>query len=197
VAETRKIRNQRYKVKRIYSPWKQKLLLLLLGGVAVIMSGSAKRFGRMLKTIPEALRELDKRYLNQLIREFYRDRLVDAIDVSDEETKIVLTEKGKLRAMQFKIDDIQLKIPNRWDRKWRIVVFDIPEKKRQARDALRSKLQQLGFYKLQKSALVFPFECEDEINFIVEIFQVRQHVHYGVLTRITNEAELIKRFELY
>lgn len=192
-----KIRKVRYKVKRIYSPWKQKLLLLLLGGVIIGMSGSSKRFGRMSRSIPAVFKELDRRYLNKLIREFYRDRLVDMIDVADDETKVVLTEKGKLQAMQFKVDDMEIKKPKLWDGKWRIVVFDVPEKIRAARDALRMKLRELGFYELQKSVFVYPFECRDEIDFIAEVFDIRSRIRYGRLEHITNEAELIKYFDLY
>lgn len=192
-----KMRKVRYKVKRIYSPWKQKLLLLLLGGVVMTLSGSPKRFGRMAQSIPDVFKELDRRYLNRLINEFYHDRLVDMVDISDEETRVVLSEKGKLRAIQFKIDDMEIKKPKKWDGKWRIVMFDIPEKIRNARDALRHKLRELGFYELQKSVLVYPFECRDEIDFIAEVFNIRQHVRYGRLEHITNEAELIKHFDLY
>ena len=146
--------------------------------------------------MPDEFKKIDKEYLKQLIREFRRDRLVDMVDISDEETKIVLTEKGKLRAMQFKIDEVKIQEPKSWDGKWRIVAFDITEKRKNAWDALRSKLKELGFYELQKSVFIYPFECRDEIDFIVEIFQIRPHVRYGHLTNITNEAELKEHFDL-
>ena len=92
-----KIRKVRYKVKRIYSPWKKKLLLLLLGGVVVTMAGSTKRFGRIGRSIPGAFKELDKRYFNRLIQEFYRDRLVDMIDIADEETRVVKIGRASCR----------------------------------------------------------------------------------------------------
>ena len=118
-------------------------------------------------------------------------------DLSDDETQIVLTEKGKLHAIRFKIDDMQIAKPKKWDRKWRIVVFDIPEKRRNARDALRRKLRELDFYELQKSVFIHPFECRDEIDFIAEVFQIRPHLRYGILENITNEAELVKHFKLH
>ena len=51
--------------------------------------------------------------------------------------------------------------------------FDIPEKLKRAREVLRDKLKDIGFIELQKSVFAHPFECEDEINFIVEVFQIR------------------------
>ena len=41
---------------------------------------------------------------------------------------MVLTDKGKNKAITFKIDSMEIKKPKQWDNKWRIVLFDIPEK---------------------------------------------------------------------
>lgn len=38
-----------------------------------------------------------------------------------------------------------------WDGKWRIIIFDIPEKNRQIRNLLRYRLKEWGFIKWQKS----------------------------------------------
>ena len=48
--------------------------------------------------------------------------------------------------------------------------FDIPERFKKQGEALRNKLRELGFAKLQESVFIYPYECEDEINFIVEVF---------------------------
>ena len=59
-----------------------------------------------------------------------------------------------------------------WDKKWRLVIFDIPEKKKPAREALREKLKDLGFAKLQDSVWVTPFPCENEIKLIKLVFNL-------------------------
>jgi len=84
----------------------------------------------------------------------------------------------------------------KWDGQWRMVIFDIPEDLRKARDALRSKLKELGFCELQKSVFVFPYECKDEIDFIVEFFGVREYVRYGILRSIDNDPHLRRIFHL-
>lgn len=191
-----KLRKTRYKVKRIYSPWKKKLLLALLGGLLAGATHSTRTVMKFWSSLPGELKKIDREYLRQLIAEFYRDRLVDMIDISNEETKIVLTERGKLRAVQFKIDEIEIKKPRKWDGKWRLVIFDIPEKFKKARNALRLKLKNLGFIKLQKSVFVFPYECQDEIDFLVEFFRIRSYTRYIRVEHITNEAELRQYFNL-
>jgi len=191
-----KIRKTRYKTKRIYSPWKKKLLLFLLGVLTAGAARSPRKINMLWSSLPKEFKKIDRKYLSQLIQEFYRDRLVDMIDTSDEETQIVITEHGKLHAMRFKIDDMKFLPPKYWDGKWRIVVFDIPEKMRKARNELRHKLKNLGFYELQKSVLVFPYDCKSEVDFLVEFFRVRSYVRYGCLESITNEAELKQHFDL-
>lgn len=45
---------------------------------------------------------------------------------------------------------------NKWDNKWRILIFDIEEKSRIIRDLLRKKLKELGFAQWQESVYVTP-----------------------------------------
>ena len=52
----------------------------------------------------------------------------------------------------------------RWDGRWRIVIFDILEKKRKTREALRKKLLSLGFGMWQRSVYITPHDVQEEIN---------------------------------
>ena len=70
------------------------------------------------------------------------------------------------------------------------MIFDIPEKKRPARDALRQEMKKLGFLELQKSVWVFPYECRNAIDFLVELFEIRNHVRYLVVSEMTYDADL-------
>lgn len=51
-----------------------------------------------------------------------------------------------------------------WDRKWRVVIFDIEEKEKRARNALRQKLISLGFGELQKSVYITPLDVLSDIK---------------------------------
>ena len=86
--------------------------------------------------------------------------------------------------------------PRRWDGYWRIVIFDIPEKRRRGREALRNKLKQLGFYQLQKSCFVHPFDCKSEIDFVSELFEVSPYVNFILAKEIEGQTLLRKRFGL-
>ena len=91
---------------------------------------------------------------------------------------------------------MKIKKPAKWDGEWRIVIFDIPEKFKQAREVLRIKLKELGFLELQKSVFILPYECEDEINFVIEVFLIRPFVRLIRAQSFTNEEQLRIKFNL-
>lgn len=181
---------------KISSPAKQKILLLLLSGVALGCSGSPRQYFRTIKRANKAWKSIDEQYLKRIIREFYRERLVERIENENGSTRIVITEKGREKALEFKIHTMRIAKPSRWDGKWRVVMFDVPEKKKRHRDVLREKLQDLKFLELQKSVLVHPYPCLDEINFIVEYYGMRKFVRCAEMINLTNEAELKLHFKL-
>lgn len=50
-----------------------------------------------------------------------------------------------------------------WDRKWRIIIYDIPETKKDKRNRLRELIKQLGFGKVQGSCWISCYDFSDEI----------------------------------
>ena len=175
---------------------KQKVLLLLLSGLAMSLSRSPRGYYKILNSIPKQLKEIRIKRLYSIVREFYNDRLVDYKEDKNGIIKIVLTKEGQKKALRFKLDEMKIKKPAKWDGQWRIVIFDIPEKFKKAREALRIKLKELGFLELQKSVFIFPYECEDEINFIMEVFQIRSFVRLICAKSFTNEEQLKIKFNL-
>ena len=176
---------------------KQKALLLLSAGITLSLTRSPKKYFKILKNLPKEWREINKSRLYKIVREFYNDRLVSFKEDKEGTVTVILTKDGEKKALRFKIDEIKVKKPLKWDGEWRIVIFDIPEKFKKAREALRNKLKELGFLELQKSVFIFPYECEDEINFIVEVFQIRPFVRFICARTFTNEEQLKIRFGLY
>jgi len=177
------------------SDLKQKVLLLLFGGIAFGYSYTPNRQWRILKEVAQAWKEINEKKLRKEIKELYRSKLVTKKENPDGSYAVVLTEKGKLRVLTYHFKKMRIE-NKKWDGKWRMVVFDIPEKKRKGRDALRGELKKIGFYELQKSVFVFPYECQDEIDFVIEFFDLRKYVRFGILKSIDNELHLKKIFKL-
>lgn len=97
------------------------------------------------------------------------------IEKRNHQIYIFLTEKGKKKAGRFQIDNLRIKKAKNWDGKWRLILFDVAELKKIHREALRGKLKELGFYPLQKSVWVTPFECQKEIDLLREFFGLSQN----------------------
>ncbi len=165
-------------------------------GLDISLNRTGKRQVKIISSIPKEFKSIDRQYLYRLLREFHHDRLVDWKEKNDGSILLTLSEKGKTTTNKFYPDRLIITTPKSWDKKWRIVIYDIPHKKRTARDALRRKLQELGFKEWQKSVFIYPYPCQDEINFIIEFFDVRPYVRYAELINPTNEAELKLHFKL-
>lgn len=169
---------------------------MIASGIMLGLTRSPRQYFKIVKTTAKMWRFIDRNYLYQSIKEFKNDRLVSYREKPDGEIELVLTEHGRQMILNFDLEKLKLQPTKSWDRKWRIVIFDIPEKKRAARDALRNKLKELGFCELQHSVFICPYSCEDEINFINEVFETRQYVRLMEVDRISNEAELLIKFGL-
>jgi len=119
------------------------------------------------------------------------------IERKENQIYIRLTKEGKERAGIFQINDLKIKKPRKWDKKWRIVIFDISQLKKNYREAFRGKLKELGFYCLQKSVWVYPFECRAEIELLRDFFGLSEdELRLIVAERIGNDNKLKEFFKL-
>ena len=182
--------------KYFYSATKQRILLLLAAGVALSISAYPRKRARVWNDLPKEWDKIGKRVLRRVIREFKYKRIVDFKEEKNGMIKVVLSEFGKQHSIRYDPENIQIEIPKKWDKKWRIAIFDIPEKKKQAREALRRELKKLGFLELQKSVWCFPYDCNDAINFIAELFEIRENVRLLEVFKISHDADLKLRFGL-
>lgn len=107
---------------------------------------------------------------------------------------VKITDNGKKYLKKFDIDNMILNRPNKWDGKWRLVMFDIPEKNKKAREALRYKLKELDFLRLQDSVWVTPYPCDDEIRFLREIFNIPFNVDIVVTDDLKHHEIKLKRY---
>ena len=72
-----------------------------------------------------------------------------------------LTDAGRAEADKIKLK-LEMAKRKRWDGKWRIIIFDVPEKIRGKRDLLRKELVAFGFMQLQKSVWAYPYALPKE-----------------------------------
>jgi DNA-binding transcriptional regulator PaaX len=105
-----------------------------------------------------------------------------------------LTDKGIEKVDNIKFQDLKIPRPEKWDGKWRLVIFDIPEKDRCLRNFIRDKLYQMGFIQVQKSVFVYPFECTAEINTLCNYSGGRNYIKYMIADIFEGEKEIAARF---
>lgn len=174
---------------------KEKVLLLLFSGLALGFTYNSRRQWFILKNVSRKWKEIDARQLRTEIKRLYASKLVEKKKNEDGSYTLVLTDKGKFRVLTYNFERIRYK-QGEWDKKWRLVAFDVPEKARYGRDVLRDKLKRAGFCELQKSVFIFPYDCKDEVDYIIEFFNLRRYVRFAVLDFIDNELHLKSLFGL-
>ena len=153
--------------------------VLLAGGFLALSSisplGGAQLARGLVKEYFRKKRFERERFLRDLKRLQVREML-DYKELSDGKIELTLTASGKKKIFNYNIDDIKLNTQKKWDSRWRLVMFDIPHHQKKARDAFRKKLRQLGFYAIQKSVFITPYECENEIDFVCSVFNIRRFI---------------------
>lgn len=109
---------------------------------------------------------------------------------------IRLTPAGKRALRRMQLEDYGSKKPKRWDRKWRVLIFDIPERRRRLRETVRRALATIGFERLQDSVWVYPYDCEDLIILLKADFHVGKDMLYLIVDSIENDRHLRQQFGL-
>ncbi|OGZ30069.1 MAG: hypothetical protein A2931_03765 [Candidatus Niyogibacteria bacterium RIFCSPLOWO2_01_FULL_45_48] len=153
--------------------------LAVFGGVltaAVVVPGVVSTIGRSTNNRKVEER---KRYA-RLWQNFYRMKKEHSLVFCKEENGADIyefTKNGEKKFRRFVLETLKIEAPLKWDGNWRIIIFDIPENRRLARRSLQRKLSEIGCYPLQKSVWVHPFPCEEEIEFIKDVFNVKPFVY--------------------
>ena len=155
-----------------------KVLGILASGFMLNLAKDKKqRFG-LHRQCDRLWYSIDRKQLYHVLRSLKLNGFVKIIRDSQNVEKIYLSEKGRNKWLQCQFRNLKITRKKNWDKKWRIVLFDIPETKRKIRDALRKKLKNLGFLEFQKSVFIYPYPARDEINFIINYFNIEYNVYY-------------------
>ena len=97
---------------------------------------------------------------------------------------------------KWEFADFKFNKPRKWDKKWRVIIFDIPEKKKKVRDHLTSLFRQTGIKKLQDSVWIYPYDCEDIIALLKTDFGIGKDLLYLIVEELENDKYLREEFGL-
>ncbi|MHB8710497.1 MAG: CRISPR-associated endonuclease Cas2 [Minisyncoccota bacterium] len=166
-------KEQKQKERRV--PMKN-LLLRSLAAVGVIsIALVAPKMTRLLKELDRPAKNRAQLYrrITQGINRLEQDGLVI---VSGEYAKrrVEITEKGLEMMEQIEFGEYEIPEPAFWDGKWRVLIFDINERRRRVRNQLRRLLDGAGFVRIQDSVWVYPYACDEFVSL------ARAHLKSGV-----------------
>ena len=168
--------------------------LLAISGAVVIAATSPYFTINLINALGKGKKPYNKRSASNA---FYRLRKQGCLNIEhrNHQIYISLTKEGKQRAGIFQINNLQIKKPKRWDGNWRVVIFDISELTRIKRDGFRGFLKTLGFYPLQRSVWIQPYDCRDEIHLLRDFFGLsKKEVTLLVVESIEDNVSLRQRF---
>jgi len=158
--------------------------LLSIGLVAPNVIGAMKKLGF-----------ITNRRQNEIVRSS-ASKLVKKGLLEYNNGRYELTKTGERKLRRWELEEYRLEKPHKWDKKWRVIIFDIPENKRKVRDQVRNMFITAGLYRLQDSVWVYPYDCEDILGLVKTDLGVGKDILYMIVDEIENDKHLRETFSL-
>lgn len=133
--------------------------------------------------------------LKYILKRLHRQKLIQ-VSEKDGFPTVQLTERGKLKSLTYKIEDMAIQPPAHWDHKWRIIIYDISKFRTRQQRMFRRMLKKLNMLPLQKSVYLNPYPCKNEVDFLREYFGVGEEVLYIIAEKLEHEEVYQKYFGL-
>ena len=108
--------------------------------------------------------------------------------------KLKITQKGKLQLFREGIYQKAKKEDEKWDGKWRVLIFDIPEKIRFVRDNIRIALLNIGFMRLQDSVWIYPYDCEESMTLLKTDMEIGKDALYMIVEELEYDKPVREHF---
>lgn len=164
------------------------IALGIIGAVSIVVVAPG-----LAKALP-LLKKVNLARINQEIKRLQKRGLVEIVKRKNGVSVIKLTKEGKAKLKRYQIDKLKIEKPQKWDGKWRIIIFDIPISKNSERFLLRKKMKEIGFYKLQNSVFVHPYPCFEVVKYLRDYFGVAAEVEYIEANSLESQNNLISYF---
>jgi len=116
-----------------------------------------------------------------------RRRLIDQGLLKQTDGRLRLTPKGTVAATVLE-SQYSVRRPKRWDGRWRVLAFDVPEYRKGVRDKIRRTLMHID------SVWAYPYDCEDFIVLLKADFKIGKDVLYMIVDELEGDGRLRKEF---
>lgn len=175
----------------------QKVILGIIAVAGILALGAvAPNAVQLLRFLPNQ-KAKKKSYIDTVvIKRLINKGLIKPILNNQSQKVVRITNKGKALLKEYKLQDLKITQPKKWDGKYRVIIFDIKEWKRPVRDKLRRWFESLGLVRLQNSVWVYPHDCQEIIALLKANYKIGNEVLYMEVTHIENDRWLKKVFDL-
>lgn len=111
-----------------------------------------------------------------------RERLIENGFLEYRNGMLSITNKGEVYLLkETAYDKLKDKKKKKWDGKWRVLIFDIPEQRKAIRERVRNTLISIGFMRLQDSVWIYPYDCENLIILLKADLKIGKDVLYMIV----------------
>lgn len=179
-------------------------IVLAALGIGVLVGGTlvTPNFPIVLGSIISIIKEFKKKDIpeakvRRVLANLERKKII-TIEKKGDEVVVYLKDRLTASVLKYSLKTLLdfKKKEKKWQGKWYLVFFDVPEIQRNKRNYLRNFLRDIGFFQYQQSVYVYPYECEKEIVLIKQIVESAQYMSYIIADKIEQEQRVKIYFNL-
>lgn len=151
----------------------------------------------VLKSAVNMTKKEKERKVLRALKNLEKKQII-SLEEKDDKVFVYLKDKNHPKIVEYSIKKLLdfKKKKKKWDGRWFLVFFDVPEIQRNKRDYLRKFLKRIGFYQYQQSVYIFPYECEKEVVLIKKIVEGAKYMKYIIAQKIEDEDKIKQYFGL-
>ncbi len=175
-------------------------LLLATGGMMAVLSAGPVVFAALAGVgyYIQAKDRARRRKVESAFQYLKRNKYVKVSTIG-KNVRLQLTSAGQRRAKFHHARKllVPVKRPPVWDKKWRLILFDIPADERRKRNALRGLVRRLGAVMLQKSVWVYPYDCTEQVALLMDLFDLSsEELRLVIADSIGDASKYRKHFKV-
>lgn len=164
-------------------------VIIITGGSSGSLRFWSQLFERLFKN-----KDIDKRAVKDAFYYLKKKNLIigEIIGEANDQLHIRLTAEGRKEAAKYRINDLKINCSKQWDKKWRVIIFNLSEKEKSKKQAFLKKIKELGLHALQKNVWIIPFPCGKEIKALREFFDLDVKDLRIIETKDLEEDKILK-----
>lgn len=171
------------------------LSIVALAGIGLVAMAAPNTLQLLEKVDPDFLLKRDpRRRVREAAHRLKKKGFVAFVEKGNR-VFLRITDKGRNKFNSLILSG-PLPKARKWDYKWRLAIFDIPEKKRALRGRARGIMQNFGFVRLQDSVWAYPYDCEEAIALLKAELRIGKDLLYIIADAIEYDRPLREHFGL-